>query len=39
MALLAQLTWDLDPEIFSIGNFALRWYGVCFAAGFLAGFL
>jgi prolipoprotein diacylglyceryl transferase len=38
MALLAQLTWDLDPEIFSIGNFALRWYGVCFAAGFLIGF-
>jgi len=38
MALLAQLTWDLDPEIFSIGSFALRWYGVCFAAGFLIGF-
>ncbi|MHC4955416.1 MAG: prolipoprotein diacylglyceryl transferase [Planctomycetota bacterium] len=38
MALLGYLTWDLDPEIFSIGAFALRWYGICFAAGFLIGF-
>jgi len=38
MALLGYLTWDLDPEIFSIGKFALRWYGICFASGFLIGF-
>ena len=39
MGLLAYLTWDLDPEIFKLGDtFALRWYGVCFASGFLIGF-
>ena len=39
MGLLATLIWNLDPEIFKIGDtFALRWYGVCFASGFLIGF-
>ena len=39
MGLLAYLTWDLDPEIIKFGDtFALRWYGVCFASGFLIGF-
>ena len=30
--------WDIDPIIISIGPFALRWYGLLFAAPFLAGF-
>lgn len=29
------ITWNPDPEIFSIGGFAIRWYGLLFAAGFL----
>ncbi|MBS0011148.1 MAG: prolipoprotein diacylglyceryl transferase, partial [Bacteroidales bacterium] len=36
---LAIITWDVNPEIFRIGNFAPRWYGVLFASGFLFGYL
>ncbi|MFO7852445.1 MAG: prolipoprotein diacylglyceryl transferase [Bacteroidota bacterium] len=36
---LAIITWDVNPEIFRIGNFAPRWYGVLFALGFLLGYL
>ncbi len=39
MELLAIITWDVNPEIFRIGNFAPRWYGVLFASGFLFGYL
>jgi prolipoprotein diacylglyceryl transferase len=35
MAILSYLIWNWDPEIFSIGTFALRWYGLFFALGFL----
>ena len=35
---LEYITWNPDPEIFSIGNFAVRWYGVLFALGFLTGY-
>lgn len=31
--------WDVSPEIFRIGPFALRWYGVLFALGFVIGYL
>ncbi len=31
--------WSMDPEIFRIGNFAVRWYGLLFASGFLFGYL
>jgi prolipoprotein diacylglyceryl transferase len=30
--------WNVTPEIFSLGSFAPRWYGVLFAAGFLIGY-
>ena len=30
--------WDVGPEIFRIGSFAVRWYGVLFATGFILGF-
>jgi phosphatidylglycerol:prolipoprotein diacylglycerol transferase len=30
--------WDVDPEIFRVGPFAPRWYGLLFALGFLAGY-
>ncbi|MGC4022392.1 MAG: prolipoprotein diacylglyceryl transferase [Cyclobacteriaceae bacterium] len=29
------IIWNGSPEIFSIGAFALRWYGLLFALGFL----
>ena len=33
------ITWNVDPEIFSIGNLSIRWYGLLFASAFLAGYL
>lgn len=32
------ISWDVNPEIFSIGSISIRWYGVLFAASFLIGF-
>lgn len=32
---LSYLIWNGSPEIFSIGSFPLRWYGLLFALGFL----
>lgn len=31
------IIWDVNPEIFSIGSFSIRWYGLLFASGFLIG--
>lgn len=31
------VNWSVDPEIFRIGGFALRWYSVLFACGFILG--
>ena len=33
------LTWNVDPEIFRVGPFAPRWYGVFFALGFALGYM
>lgn len=30
------IIWNGSPELFSFGQFALRWYGLLFALGFLA---
>lgn len=38
LPLLSFITWNVDPEIFRIGFFALRWYGLLFASGFLIGY-
>ncbi len=35
MAYLDYIIWNGSPEIFSIGTFSLRWYGLFFALGFL----
>lgn len=35
MGILSYIIWNGSPEIFTIGNFSLRWYGVLFALGFL----
>ncbi len=36
--LLNSIIWDVNPEIFRIGTFAIRWYGVLFALGFIFGY-
>ena len=33
------ITWSVTPEIFSIGSFSVRWYGVLLALGFFFGYL
>ena len=33
------ITWDFDPEIFSIGNHGVRWYGLMIALGLYTAFL
>lgn len=35
MAIFNFIIWNGSPEIFSVGTFALRWYGLFFALGFL----
>jgi phosphatidylglycerol---prolipoprotein diacylglyceryl transferase len=35
----AAIVWNVSPEIFRIGNFAPRWYGLLFALSFYAGYL
>lgn len=35
--ILSYIHWNASPEIVNIGPFSLRWYGLLFAAGFLAG--
>lgn len=32
------IPWDVNPEIFRIGSFAVRWYGLLFATAFLVGY-
>ncbi|MCB0723241.1 MAG: prolipoprotein diacylglyceryl transferase [Ignavibacteriae bacterium] len=39
LALIAQIHWDVSPEIFHTGGFAPRWYGVLFALGLLFAYL
>ncbi len=35
----AVIPWDVNPEIFRIGSFAVRWYGLLFASSFLFGYI
>ena len=37
MAPHAYIYWDVSPEIFRIGSFALRWYSLLFALSFFIG--
>jgi len=32
------IPWNVEPEMFRIGNFAVRWYGLLFASGFVFGY-
>jgi len=36
--LLNFITWDVDPEIFRVGIFSVRWYSLLFAASFVLGY-
>jgi phosphatidylglycerol---prolipoprotein diacylglyceryl transferase len=36
---LLVINWNVNPEIFRIGNFAVRWYGLLFASGFLFSYI
>ncbi len=37
--ILNYIIWDPSPEIFSIGSFSIRWYGLLFASGFVFGYI
>lgn len=37
--MVLSITWDVSPEIFQIGSFAIRWYGLLFALSFFFGYL
>ncbi len=36
---LAAIRWNADPVLFSIGSFAVHWYGLLFALGFYVSYL
>ena len=36
--LINSIVWDVNPEIFRTGNFAIRWYGLLFAMSFIFGY-
>ncbi len=35
---LLSIVWDMNPTIFELGPFEIRWYGLLFATAFLLGF-
>lgn len=35
---ILQISWDANPEIFRIGNLAVRWYGLFWALSFYIGY-
>lgn len=37
MGILNYITWDVSPEIFTLGPLTVRWYGLLFALGFVFG--
>jgi prolipoprotein diacylglyceryl transferase len=38
MLILSYITWDVTPELLTIGPFSVRWYGLLFAMAFIASF-
>jgi prolipoprotein diacylglyceryl transferase len=38
MISLAEITWNVDPDIFSIGPVTIRYYGLLFALAFVIGY-
>jgi len=37
--ILEAITWNANPEIFQIGGFGVRWYGLFFALSFYMGYM
>lgn len=37
--LLNYIVWDIDPEIFTIGSFSLRYYSLCWLLAFVAAYI
>ena len=37
--ILNYITWNVDPVAFSLGPLQVRWYGICWAVGFLLGYI
>jgi len=37
--ILNSIVWNVNPEVFRFGNFAIRWYGILFALGFVLGYI
>ena len=37
--ILNLVTWSVSPELFSLGSFSVRWYGVLLASGFFFAYL
>ncbi len=35
--MIQYIIWDVNPEIFHVGSWPVRWYGLSFAVGFLIG--
>ena len=38
LSILNFIHWNVDPELIRVGSFAVRWYGLLFASGFLIGY-
>jgi prolipoprotein diacylglyceryl transferase len=38
IGILTYIHWNPDPEIFHVGGFAIRWYGLLFASSFFFGY-
>lgn len=36
--MLSAVVWNADPVLFSLGPFAVRWYSLAFAVGFIIGY-
>ncbi|GJQ62046.1 MAG: prolipoprotein diacylglyceryl transferase [Melioribacteraceae bacterium] len=36
--MLLEIVWSVEPTIFELGPFSVRWYGLLFALGFIIGF-
>ena len=37
--MLAYISWNVNPDIFSLGPLTIRWYGLLFATGFYLSYL
>lgn len=36
--MLTEIIWNADPVLFTLGPLSVRWYGLAFAVGFIAGY-